>query len=102
MTPLKVVYLELAAKDVVWMRYCYDVIFPEGRSKGLTHCQKSVALLTTHPQMGRALEKKPRRCFTVPRTPFTIIYQERGERLEIVRILDQRSGTYLAALLGKP
>ena len=99
---MAVAYLAQAAKDAVWMQYYYDVIFPDGGPKGRARFQKSVALLTTRPEMGRALGKKPRRCFSVPATPFTIVYQVRGERLEIVRILDQRSGTYLAALLGKP
>jgi plasmid stabilization system protein ParE len=94
--PLKVAYLDQAARDAVWMNHYY-----EGARRGLSHYLRAVTLLSVNPRIGRVLEKKPRRCFSVPATPFAIVYQQRGETLEIVRILDQRSATYLAALFEK-
>jgi plasmid stabilization system protein ParE len=100
--PLRVLYLEQAAKDAVWMLYYYDVVFPEGARNGHNRFRKSLKLLAVNPHLGRPLEKKPLRSFSVLGTPFTLVYRENGETLEIIRILDQRSGAYLAALLGKP
>jgi hypothetical protein len=52
--------------------------------------------------MGRPAGKSARRRFSVPNVPFTIIYRENGDVIEILRILDQRSLSYLDDIFETP
>jgi plasmid stabilization system protein ParE len=95
---LKPVVLGSARKDLQWFRIYYTEHFPDGMDKANARFEKCVRLLCEHPNMGRLAGKLPRRRFSVPDTPYTIIYQQRLNSLEVVRVLDQRKETYLKEL----
>ncbi len=97
---LKIHYLDLAQLDLLKFRLYYQQYFPEGLEKASITLQKCLMLISNFPDMGHHAGKAPRRCFGVPQTHFTLLYQARDNRLEIVRILDQRSETYLENLFG--
>jgi plasmid stabilization system protein ParE len=96
---LKIVYLERAYVDLARFRIYYERYFPEGMASANARLLKCVRLMSEFPNMGRTVGREPRRCFSIPDTPYTLVYQQKEERLEIVRVLDQRSEKYLEDLL---
>jgi plasmid stabilization system protein ParE len=95
---LQLVFLRGARLDLHWFRLYYTEHFPEGMDKANARFIKCLKLLCEYPMMGRSAGKPPRRRFSVPDTPYTIVYQQRRNSLEIVRVLDQRKETYLKEL----
>ncbi len=95
---LELVVLRSARSDLQWFRIYYTDHFPEGMAKANGRFEKCLMLLCEHPNLGRTAGKSPRRRFSVPDTPYTIVYQQRKNALEVVRILDQRKETYLKEL----
>jgi plasmid stabilization system protein ParE len=95
---LELFVLRGAKADLHWFRLYYTEHFPEGMAKANVRFEKCVRLLCEHPNMGRPAGKPPRRRFSVPDTPYTIVYQQRQNALEVVRVLDQRKETYLKEL----
>lgn len=91
----RIAYVRRARADFRWFRSYYEDYFPEGLSNAEAGILKCVRLLALFPHMGRPTDKSPRRQFSVPRMPFTIVYRENGDVIEILRILDQRSKSYL-------
>jgi tryptophan synthase beta chain len=53
--------------------------------------RRSLANLLTNPRMGKALVVAGAREHSITRTPFSFIYRINGDRLEILRVWDQRS-----------
>lgn len=96
---LKVVYLERAWLDLARFKIYYQKYFPEGAAKANARLMKCTGLMSNFPDMGRPIGKAQRRCFSIPDTPYTVLYQRTDNRLEIVRILDQRSESYLQDLM---
>jgi plasmid stabilization system protein ParE len=88
---MQIVYLRRAAKEYLWFRDYYTRIFPEGRDKAFTHYFKVLSLIVSHPEIGKPEGKPPRRRFKISNTPFSISYKVLGNRMEIVRIRDNRS-----------
>lgn len=91
----RIVYLKAALVDLHWFRHYYEDYFPEGLEQAYISFEKCLRLLAALPRIGRAAGKPPRRRFSIPRAPFTIVYQEKKDVIEILRILDQRSKSYL-------
>ena len=84
-------YLRAATRDLVWYRTYYEDVFPEGQAQAYYHYLKSLRLIQSYPEMGKPAGRKPRRRFSIPRTPFVIVYQFRNSVLEIVRVWDTRN-----------
>ena len=95
---LKMAYSARARLDLHWFRIYCETQFPEGMPKANARFSKCLALLSMTPNMGRPAGKEPRRRFSVPNTPYTILYQVNGDLLEVARVLDQRSENYLQDL----
>ncbi len=95
---LRVVLLYRAILDLRWFNIYHEDTFPEGAQKAVERFWKCVSLLCAHPGMGRSAGASTRRRFAVPRTRFTIVYSVKEDALIMVRILDQRSETYLEDL----
>ena len=55
--------------------------------------QSMKMVLLTTPEAGRAIGSKNYRIYAIPRTPFSVIYRVVIDRVEIMYIHDQRSGT---------
>jgi plasmid stabilization system protein ParE len=96
---LKVTYSKLALFDLNRFRIYYEQYFPEGIEQANTRMIKCVDLMRTFPAMGRIVSKPPRRCFSNPDTPYTLVYQHKDDRLEIVCVLDQRAQRHLQDLM---
>ncbi len=91
----RIVFLKRAIVDLHWFRIYHDEHFPEGLANAAAGMDKCVRLLAAFPKMGRVVGKSPRRRLSVPKIPCTIIYEHRGDVVDIIRILDQRSESYL-------
>jgi plasmid stabilization system protein ParE len=95
---LRLVVTKSAIPDLYWFRIYYEDYFPEGMAKANARFEKCARLLCQRPGMGRPTGKPLRLRFSVPDTPYTIVYQHKEETLEILRVLDQRKETYLEDL----
>ena len=95
---LDLVVTRRARLDLQWFRIYYTEHFPDGMAKANARFDKCLKLLCEHPAMGKSAGKLPRRRFSVPDTPYTIVYQHRQNLLEVTRVLDQRKETYLKEL----
>lgn len=91
----EVVFVGAAQLDLQWVRIYYAKYFPEGIGQASARLEKCWRRLAAFPKMGRVTGKLPRRRFSVPNVPFTIVYRENEDIVEVLRILDQRSQSYL-------
>ena len=90
---MNIVFLASAAPDLRWFQRYYMTVFPEGRRKADQQFQTLQKLLLTHPNIGERVEDFPNaREFPIQRTPFSVIYRVQGDRIEVLCVLDQRSG----------
>ncbi|MDP3896738.1 MAG: type II toxin-antitoxin system RelE/ParE family toxin [Mesorhizobium sp.] len=63
--------------------------FPAGADRADVHFANAVAVLEENPYAGRALDAELR-IYSIRRTPFAYIYRVNTDRIEIIRIRDQR------------
>ncbi len=87
---MNIVYLESARDDLLWMRQYYESVFPEGRSRAQKQFHTVENLLLANPFIGHETHRKNVREFSIPKTPFSFIYRVRPERIEILRVWDER------------
>ena len=88
---MKLVFLPSTRADLVWMRTYYEKIFVDGARRAAAQYRKSCDLIQANPSIGHPVEGMERvREFSVPRTPFSFIYRVIGNRIEILRVWDQR------------
>jgi len=88
-------YSRRALHEFTWFKAYYETLTKESHDAAMAHFFKLLILLHAHPEMGRPAESTERRSFSIPKTPFTLLYRKRGEILEIGRLIDQRSSNYL-------
>ena len=88
---MRLVYLASTAPDFVWLRRYYAQIFPEGDRRAREQFRKATALLLVNPHIGRPVAPPAVRELVIPRTPFSIVYRVREDRIEILRIWDNRA-----------
>lgn len=90
---MKIVFLRSATPDLRWFKRYYMTAFPEGRRNADQHFQAILSLLLSSPLIGGPVDDfQNAREHPIQKTPFSVIYRVKGERIEILRILDQRSG----------
>ena len=90
---MKIVFLESAAQDVQWFRYYYQSIFPEGSAKARDRLKAIQTTLAANPYIGQRSDTvKTVRAFSIPRTPFTLIYRVTASQIEVLRLWDTRQG----------
>ncbi|NDW03969.1 type II toxin-antitoxin system RelE/ParE family toxin [Jiella pacifica] len=65
--------------------------FPDGALKARVQFEKTLQTLRDHPLAGRQGEESTREIL-VGRTPFMFVYVVRNDRVEIIRVWDQRAG----------
>ena len=87
---MKIVYLKSARDDFLWMKQYYDVVFPEGEKTAQNQFHAIENLLLTNPFIGHGTHLKNVREFGIPKTPFSIIYRVQPDRIEVLRVWDQR------------
>jgi len=88
---MKIVYLPSARDDLAWMRSYYTRVFPEGSARAREHFRAAQRMLAANPDIGRATDVATVRELQIARTPFSIIYRLRNERIEILRVWDGRA-----------
>jgi plasmid stabilization system protein ParE len=87
---LIVVYRRSALRDVAWFHRYYNEVFPAGRETATGRLRSIVQHLADQPHLGVPHGPDDARRFPIPRIPFTLIYRIREDRIEILRLLDQR------------
>jgi plasmid stabilization system protein ParE len=88
---MKIVYLPKAKSDLIWFRQYYESIFPEGAAKAKNQYMKTIKLIETHPYLGHESDIDNLREYSLPRTPFSIIYRITGNEIHILRLWDGRA-----------
>ncbi|KZY33888.1 hypothetical protein A3731_19775 [Roseovarius sp. HI0049] len=91
---MKIVFLESTVRDIQWFRYYYQSVFPEGSAKARARLRAIQSALAANPYIGQPSETRADiRDLPIPRTPFTLIYRVTPDRIEILRLWDNRQGT---------
>lgn len=88
---MRIVFLPTTAPDFEWITEYYLTIFPEGGPKAYRRLDRALSNLSYNPHLGKAIARTKYRQYSVPRTPFSLIYRIGGEAIEILHIWDQRS-----------
>jgi plasmid stabilization system protein ParE len=90
---MKIVFLESAAQDIQWFRYYYRSVFPAGSAKARDKMKVIQETLAANPYAGHPSDtRKTVREFSIPRTPFIIIYRVMPTQIEVLRLWDTRQG----------
>jgi plasmid stabilization system protein ParE len=88
---MKLVFLASTKPDLDWFRTHYETIFPEGSGTARLHYVKAIDNIVINPYIGRQIGMEGLRKLPVRKTPFAIVYEVFDDRIEIVRIWDQRA-----------
>ncbi len=97
---LQIVYTRDARLDYMYFKHYYEKYFPEGLDPASKRFMHTMKVLANFPGIGRPVGKPPKRCFKIQKTPFTVVYRPGSSKLEILRILDQRSENYFKHMTG--
>ncbi len=90
---MKIVFLASAKPDLRWFKRYYMAVFPEGRRNADQQYHVLLGLLKSSPMIGEPADDfRDAREHPIKNTPFTVIYRIQPEHIEILRLLDQRSG----------
>ena len=87
---MKIVYLANTRDDLLWMRQYYEIIFPEGSKNAQKQFHAVEDILLANPFIGHETHRKSVREFSIPKTPFSYIYRAFPDRIEVLRIWDER------------
>ena len=88
---MKLIYLNSTKPDLAWFRVYYGSVFPEGAAQAAARYVTAIDNLTINPYIGRPIGQDGLRKLTIPKTPFSVFYRVMEDRIEIVRIWDQRA-----------
>jgi plasmid stabilization system protein ParE len=95
---MKIVLLASTGPDFDWIADYYLHAFPEGGANAYRQLDRAFANLADNPHLGKPIAQTRYRQYSVPRTPFNLVYRIGDEALEILHIKDQRSGPSAASL----
>ena len=88
---MNLVFLPSTRSDLSWMRTCYTSVFPPGAKRAAEHFRMTCSVIRENTLVGHPVEDMPYvREFAIQRTPFSIIYRVIDNRIEVLRIRDQR------------
>jgi plasmid stabilization system protein ParE len=87
---MKIVYLSSTLEDLEWMRSYYTKVFPDGAIRAREQFKATVNLICEHPSIGHETDIQDVLEFTIPKTPFSVIYREKDDCIEVLRIWDDR------------
>ncbi|UVC07820.1 type II toxin-antitoxin system RelE/ParE family toxin [Rhizobium sp. TH2] len=88
---MRVIYLPSALPDLVWFRAYYSDIFPEGEKHALLQRRAVERLIRENPFIGKSLDADSEaRAFPILRTPFRFVYLVKEDRIEVLRVWDNR------------
>lgn len=90
---MRIVYLPSTTRDLAWFRHYYTSVFPEGETRAKQQFGNIVHALSANPYLGHPFESDAViRELHIPRTPFTLYYRVTEERIEVLRLWDERQG----------
>lgn len=88
---MKLVFLPSTRDDLSWMRTYYARTFPGGARRAAEGYFEACSLVRDHPAVGKSVEGMPGvRELLIPRTPFSFMYRVTKDRIEVLRVWDQR------------
>ena len=88
---MELVFLPSTRTDLLWMRsYCAH-IFQDGAKRAANQYRRTCSIIRENPLVGSQVEEmEDVREFSIPRTPFALIYRIVDDRVEVLRVWDQR------------
>ncbi len=90
---MRILFLPSTRRDLRWFRHYYTNVFPDGGGRANRQFLAILETLRTHPFIGRVSDTDESvRELHVRRTPFVVLYRVGKDRIEILRIVDARSG----------
>ena len=88
---MNVVFLPSTRSELLWMRAYYTSVFPAGAKRASEHFRLTCSVIRENPLMGHPVQDMQGvREFAIQRTPFSVIYRVIDNRIEVLRIWDQR------------
>ncbi len=88
---MKLVFLPSTRDDLAWMRNYYTRAFPEGARQAAAQYARTRNLLRQNPLIGHPVEGiEGIREYSIPSMPFSFIYRVMKDRVEILRVWDER------------
>ena len=88
---MKLVFLPATRADLAWMRTYYTRTFPDGARRAAEAYLGACDLVRDHPAIGRPVEGLAGvRELLIPRTQFSFLYRVTEDRIEVLRVWDQR------------
>ena len=97
---MEVVHLATASKTCNGFVANYAEVFPEGRGHARAGLLKTEALIAENPFVGHVTgDDADVREFPVARTPFSFLYRVNNDRIEILRVFDQRAFRFGSGLI---
>ena len=87
---MRLIFLDDALNDLLWMRRYYSQIFPAGNHNAKKQYGACKTLLKENPYIGHPAHFKNIREYSIPRIPFSFIYEIKQDHIEIHRIWDER------------
>ena len=88
---MKLVFLPSTLSDLAWMRSYYMQVFPDGARRAAEQYRRASRIVRDNPRAGHPVEDIPNvREFSIPCTPFSFIYRLADDRIEVLRVWDQR------------
>jgi plasmid stabilization system protein ParE len=89
---MKIVYLRDALEDMRWVRHYYRNVFPAGQGNARQALRATENTIAQHPHIGHPCEEiATAREYRINRTPFSFLYRVVDDRVEILRVIDNRS-----------
>ena len=89
---MQIIFLAQTKADLRWFKRYYTQTFPAGRENANRQYRAFLKLLSERPTIGHPTEDgEGVREYSIPRTPFSALYRVFEDRIEIMRIYDQRS-----------
>jgi len=88
---MKIVFLRSSEPDLSWFGHYYRSVFPEGRRNAQREMSATLQKLSVHPEIGPKEADAQSRRLVILRTPFALIYRVTQDRIEILRVRDDRA-----------
>ena len=88
---MRPVYLRSTERDFAWLQAHYSRVFPEGDKRAREQLRAVARLLCDNPLIGKPGVAPDVRELVIPRTPFSLIYRVSEDRIEVLRIWDDRA-----------
>ncbi len=88
---MNLVFLPSTRTDLLWMRTYYARVFPGGAKRAAEQYIRASRVVQGNPLVGHLVEGMAGvREFPIPRPPFSFIYRVVDDRIEVLRVWDQR------------